>query len=55
MNRYPLWKYLLLVVVLVAGSLYALPNLYGNDPAVLISPRKGAADQALVDRAHDVA
>lgn len=55
MNRYPLWKYLLLAVVLVAGSLYALPNLYGNDPAVLISPRSGAPDQALVDRAVEAA
>ena len=55
MNRYPLWKYLLLAVVLVVGSLYALPNLYGNDPAVLISPRSGAPDQALVDRAVEAA
>jgi len=46
-----MWKYLLLALVLVVGSLYALPNLYGNDPAVLVSPRKGAPDQALVDRA----
>lgn len=50
MNQYPLWKYLLLVSVLLIGSLYALPNLYGNDPAVLVSPRKGAPDQALLDR-----
>lgn len=55
MNRYPLWKYLLLAVVLVVGSLYALPNLYGNDPAVLISPRSGDPDQALVDRAVEAA
>ncbi len=38
MNQYPLWKYLLIVVVVVAGLVYALPNLYGEDPAVQISP-----------------
>ncbi|HHH35197.1 MAG TPA: protein translocase subunit SecD [Gammaproteobacteria bacterium] len=38
MNQYPLWKYLLIVVVVIAGLVYALPNLYGEDPAVQISP-----------------
>ncbi|SCZ55403.1 protein translocase subunit SecD [Thiohalomonas denitrificans] len=37
MNRYPLWKYLLIVAVLVFGVIYALPNLYGDDPALQIS------------------
>ncbi|MFO7603228.1 MAG: protein translocase subunit SecD [Gammaproteobacteria bacterium] len=37
LNQYPLWKYLLIVVVLVAGVVYALPNLYGTDPALQIS------------------
>ncbi|WP_303900780.1 protein translocase subunit SecD [Thiohalomonas denitrificans] len=37
MNRYPLWKYLLVVAVLVFGVIYALPNLYGDDPALQIS------------------
>ena len=37
MNRYPLWKYILIVVVLVLGVLYALPNLYQDDPAVQIA------------------
>ncbi|GAB2792291.1 protein translocase subunit SecD [Halomonas shantousis] len=37
LNRYPLWKYLLILVVLVVGVLYALPNLYPEDPAVQIS------------------
>lgn len=36
-NQYPLWKYLLILMVVVVGSLYALPNLYGDDPAVQIS------------------
>lgn len=41
MNRYPLWKYLLLVVVLVVGVLYALPNLFGEQPAVQVSRANG--------------
>lgn len=40
-NKYPLWKYVLLAVVLLAGVLFALPNLYGDHPAVQISPRTG--------------
>ena len=36
-NRYPLWKNLLIVVVFVFGVVYALPNLYPNDPAVQIT------------------
>ena len=38
MNRYPFWKYLLILAVLVVGVIYALPNVYGTDPAVQISP-----------------
>ena len=37
LNQYSSWKYVLLLVVLVVGSLYALPNLYGSDPAIQIS------------------
>ncbi len=37
MNRYPLWRYLLLLVIVVLGLVYAAPNLYGEDPAVQIS------------------
>ena len=37
LNQYPLWKYLLIVVVVAVGSLYALPNLYPEDAAVQIS------------------
>jgi len=43
MNQYPLWKYLLVVAVLLIGGLYALPNIYGNDPAVQIAARAGSA------------
>ncbi len=41
-NQYPLWKYLLLLAILVVGALYALPNLYGEDPAVQVSTTRGA-------------
>jgi preprotein translocase subunit SecD len=43
MNRYPLWKYILIGLVLAVGLLYALPNLFGEDPAVQVSPNRGAA------------
>jgi preprotein translocase subunit SecD len=41
MNQYPAWKYLLIIVLLVVGIFYALPNLYGEDPAVQISAARG--------------
>jgi preprotein translocase subunit SecD len=40
MNRYPAWKYAILVVALLVGALYALPNLFGESPAVQISAAK---------------
>lgn len=43
MNRYPLWKYLLVVAVIVVGAVYALPNVFGQAPAVQVS---SAADDA---------
>jgi len=39
-NNYPAWKYLLLVMITVLGLTYAMPNLFGDDPAVQISPAK---------------
>jgi preprotein translocase subunit SecD len=36
-NRYPLWKNILLVVLLIIGLIYGAPNLYGDDPSVQIS------------------
>ncbi|MEX2479746.1 MAG: protein translocase subunit SecD [Gammaproteobacteria bacterium] len=51
MNRYPLWRYLLVAFVLVAGTLFALPNYYGADPALQISARRAeAVDEALRDK-----
>jgi preprotein translocase subunit SecD len=43
MNQYPVWKYVLIIVVLLIGGLYALPNMYGDDPAIQVSARAGSA------------
>ncbi|WP_049257765.1 protein translocase subunit SecD [Eikenella corrodens] len=40
MNRYPLWKYLLIGLVIVVSAIYALPNLYGETPAVQVSTNR---------------
>lgn len=40
MNRYPLWKYLVIVVALLIGLVYTLPNFYGESPAVQVSSGK---------------
>jgi preprotein translocase subunit SecD len=40
MNRYPLWKYILIVIALLFGALYAAPNLFGESPAVQVSSAK---------------
>lgn len=37
MNRYPLWKYLIVLVALILGALYTLPNFFGESPAVQIT------------------
>ncbi|MDA0190386.1 MAG: protein translocase subunit SecD [Proteobacteria bacterium] len=40
MNRYPLWKNLIVVVALVLGFIYTLPNFFGESPAVQVSSAK---------------
>jgi preprotein translocase subunit SecD len=42
MNKYPFWKYLIILAIIVPGFLYALPNLFGEDPALQISPTRTA-------------
>lgn len=42
MNRYPLWKYLIIAVTLVVGVLYSLPNLFGESPAVQVSAARSS-------------
>ncbi len=36
LNKYPLWKYLLVLIVVLLGIFYAAPNLYKPDPALQI-------------------
>ena len=40
MNRYPLWKYIVIVVALLIGALYSIPNFFGEAPAVQVSSAK---------------
>lgn len=51
LNRFPLWKNLMVILVVAIGALYALPNIYGEDPAVQISGTRGqeANTQTLSD------
>mgnify|MGYP003393680629 FL=1 len=55
MNRYPLWKYLLIAVVIATGLVYTLPNFYGESPAVQVLPLRAnlKADTALLKRVED--
>ncbi len=51
MNRYSGWRYLLIAIVIAVGGLYALPNLYGEDPAIQISSsRDEVLDTRFVER-----
>ena len=43
MNRYPTWIYILVVVVVLGGGLFALPNIFGDDPALQITREDGSA------------
>ncbi|MDE2023990.1 MAG: protein translocase subunit SecD [Gammaproteobacteria bacterium] len=58
LNRYPAWKNILVILVTVAGILIALPNLYGDDPAVQVSQTNGTVTEATttqVEQALDAA
>ncbi|MGN2392531.1 protein translocase subunit SecD [Pelomicrobium sp. G1] len=52
MNRYPLWKYLLIGTILLIGVVYTLPNFFPEVPAVQVTPARSAAkaDPALLER-----
>jgi len=51
MNRFPLWKYVLLILVIGFGFIYALPNIYSPDPAIQITSNSRAAkiDEGLLE------
>ena len=46
LNKYPLWKTLMVLFIVAVGALYASPNLYGEDPAVQISGLRGIETNA---------
>ena len=52
MNRYPVWKYLIIVIAVLLGTLYTLPNFYGEAPAVQVSSGKATVkvDNATLER-----
>ncbi|MGZ8981890.1 MAG: protein translocase subunit SecD, partial [Burkholderiaceae bacterium] len=56
MNRYPLWKYIVIVVALLIGATYMLPNFFGESPAVQVSSAKSTVkiDPSLMTRVEDV-
>ena len=54
MNRYPLWKNILVSIVLFVGLIYALPNIFDQDPALEISgSRRAEADAATEARVRE--
>jgi preprotein translocase subunit SecD len=53
-NQYPAWKYLLLVIIVVFGVIYASPNLYGEDPAVQISHRVNLVNESELSHVRDI-
>ena len=51
LNKYPLWKNLLVIFIVLLAALYALPNIYGEDPAVQVSANRNATiDTSTMDR-----
>jgi preprotein translocase subunit SecD len=56
MNRYPLWKYIAIIVALLLGLLYTLPNFFGEDPAVQVSLQRSSTkvDTDLLGRVETV-
>ncbi|MGZ8263685.1 MAG: protein translocase subunit SecD, partial [Burkholderiales bacterium] len=56
MNRYPLWKYVIIAIALVVGFVYTIPNFFGEVPAVQVSPVRATlkVDSALLARVEDL-
>ena len=52
MNRYPLWKYILVLTILLLGLVYSIPNIFGESPAVQITTAKATTklDPALLGK-----
>jgi len=56
MNRYALWKYIVIAVALAVGLLYALPNVFGDAPAVQVTSGKATVkvDASMMNRIDDI-
>lgn len=56
MNRYALWKYILIVVAILFGVIYTLPNFFGESPAVQISSAKATikVDNSLTGQVEQI-
>jgi len=55
MNRYPLWKYMIIAIAMFVATIYTLPNFFGEVPALQVSPVRATlkADTALQTRASE--
>jgi preprotein translocase subunit SecD len=55
MNRYPVWKYAIIVIALLVGLVYTLPNFFGEAPAVQVSPARASqkVDNATLARVEE--
>ena len=55
MNRYPVWKYVILVIAFVLGVIYTLPNFFGEAPAVQVSSAKATikVDTSTLQKVED--
>ncbi|HWL28079.1 MAG TPA: protein translocase subunit SecD, partial [Burkholderiaceae bacterium] len=56
MNRYPLWKYLMVLAALAIGLLYTLPNFFGESPAVQVAGAKSTVkvDNTVLTRVEEI-
>ena len=53
-NHYAPWRYILLILIIAIGVVYAAPNLYGEDPALQITHRVNLVDEAELDNIKSV-
>ena len=56
MNRYPMWKNILIAVIILIGLIYTVPNFFGESPAVQITPAKSTTklDTALLGQVEEI-
>ncbi len=55
LNRYPVWKYLLILFIVIVGGLYATPNIFGTDPALQVAAKsRKVVDSSTQKKVMDV-